>query len=174
MVTLANMIELGQVKKGLIVAGEGSRQLVENTIAHLLQMPNPTRQNIKQVFASLTLGSGACALVMSHKKRSKFGHRLLGGAMRCATEFNDLCQGDLSNMNTDSEKLLQEGCKLARITWDKTKRVLNWTNDTVDRVFCHQVGSAHRRQLYSSLEWIWQKIFRRSNSWATPGRFLCR
>jgi len=158
-VTLGNMIELGQVKKGLIVAGEGSRQLVENTIDHLLEMPNPTRHSIRNMFASLTLGSGACALVMAHKSVSKFKHRLVGGAMRCATEFNHLCQGDVSNMNTDSETLLQEGCKLARVTWEKTKRVLGWTNEQVDRVFCHQVGSAHRRLMYSSIEMDLAKDF---------------
>ncbi len=158
-VTLGNMIELGQVKKGLIVAGEGSRQLVENTIERLLKMPNPTRHGIRNVFASLTLGSGACALVMAHKSVSKFGHRLMGGAMRCATEFNHLCQGDESNMNTDSETLLHEGCKLARTTWEKTKRVLGWTNDSVNRVFCHQVGSAHRRLMYNSIEMDMAKDF---------------
>ncbi len=158
-VTLGNMIELGQVKKGLIVAGEGSRQLVENTIDRLLNMPNPTRHGIRNVFASLTLGSGACALVMAHKSASKFGHRLIGGAMRCATEFNNLCQGDDSNMNTDSETLLQEGCKLARVTWEKTKRVLGWTNDTPDRIFCHQVGTAHRRLMYNSIEMDMAKDF---------------
>jgi 3-oxoacyl-[acyl-carrier-protein] synthase-3 len=152
MVTLGNMIELGQVKKGLIVAGEGSRQLVENTINTLLSMKDPTRKSIKDMFASLTLGSGACALVMAHKSVSKFGHRLMGGATRCASEFNHLCHGDFSAMSTDSETLLQEGCKLARTTWEKTKRVLGWTNELVDRVFCHQVGTAHRRALFSTLE----------------------
>ena len=32
MVTLANMIELGQIRAGLVVGTEGSRQLVETTI----------------------------------------------------------------------------------------------------------------------------------------------
>src|SRR4029077_12491817 len=61
MVTLANMIELGQIKKGMVVSGESSRQLVESTIDNLLKNPNPTRDDIKQAFASLTIGSGSCA-----------------------------------------------------------------------------------------------------------------
>lgn len=152
MVTLANMIELGQVSKGLIVAGESSRQLLDATIQRLLEMPNPTRDNIKEAFASLTIGSGACALVMAHEGASKFGHRLIGGAVECASEFSHLCRGNAGSMSTDSETLLQEGCKLARQTWEHTRRVLGWTNDMIERVFCHQVGSAHRRALYSSLE----------------------
>ncbi|HYG78022.1 MAG TPA: 3-oxoacyl-ACP synthase III [Planctomycetota bacterium] len=152
MVTLANMIELGQVKKGMIVSGESSRQLVETTIQSLLNKPNPTREDIKEAFASLTIGSGACALVMAHDSVSKFKHHLLGGAVRCATEFNHLCRGNAGNMNTDSETLLQEGCKLAKYTWQKTQEILGWTNNVVDRVFCHQVGAAHRKLLYKSLE----------------------
>ena len=159
MVSMANMIELGQIKKGMVVAGESSRQLVESTIDSLLNEPNPTRETIKDAFASLTIGSGACALVMAHESVSGFGHKLVGGAMRCATEFNHLCRGNAGNMSTDSETLLQEGCKLARKTWEKTTEVLGWTNNMVDRVFCHQVGNAHRKLLYSTLELDPQKDF---------------
>ncbi|HYF49336.1 MAG TPA: 3-oxoacyl-ACP synthase III [Planctomycetota bacterium] len=159
MVNLANMIELGQVKRGLIVAGESSRQLVESTIDNLLNMPNPTRDSIKEAFASLTIGSGACAVVLSHESVTKFGHRLVGGAVQCASEFNHLCRGNAGNMSTDSETLLQEGCKLARQTWAKTREILGWTNDMVSRVFCHQVGSAHRRLLFQTLELESKKDF---------------
>ena len=152
MVTLANMIELGQVKKGMIVAGESSRQLVESTLDSLLKNPNVTRDSIKEAFASMTIGSGACALVMAHDSVSNFGHRLMGGAVQCATDFNHLCRGNAGNMATDSETLLQEGCNLARNTWAKTCNLLGWTNSMVQRVFCHQVGIAHRKLLYKTLE----------------------
>ena len=66
MISLANMIELGQVKRGLIVAGESSRQLVESTIQELVNDPQVTRQKVKRAFSSLTIGSGAVALVMAH------------------------------------------------------------------------------------------------------------
>jgi 3-oxoacyl-[acyl-carrier-protein] synthase III len=145
MATMANMIELGQVKKGLIVSGENSRQLVESTIDALLKHPHPTRDNVKDAFASLTIGSGACALVMAHESVSKCRHKLLGGAVRCATEFNHLCRGEAGNMSTDSETLLHAGCALASQTWDETKAILGWNNASPDRVFCHQVGSAHRK-----------------------------
>ena len=35
MLQVANMIELGQIKAGLIVGTEGSRQILESTIDHL-------------------------------------------------------------------------------------------------------------------------------------------
>ena len=66
MISLANMIELGQVKRGLIVAGESSRNLVRTTIRQLLGTPRLNRQQFKAAFASLTIGSGAVAVVMAH------------------------------------------------------------------------------------------------------------
>lgn len=159
MMSLASMIELGQVKRGLIVAGENSRELLDSTIDGLLNDTTSTRGSIKDVFASLTIGSGACALVMAHESVSKFQHQFLGGAIRCATEWSDLCRGGNGGMATDSEKLLHEGCRLARSTWDKARSLLGWENKNVDRTFCHQVGSAHRRLLFNSLELDPQKDF---------------
>ena len=160
MINLANMIELGQVTKGLIVAGESSRQLVETTIANLLNDPDLTRQQLKQAIASLTIGSGAVALVMAHESVSGTGHRLLGGAVRAATHHKDLCRGSADTgfasdarmlMSTDSETLLVRGCELAAETWADFKKLLGWTEDAVDRAFTHQVGVAHREKLYEAI-----------------------
>jgi len=158
--SLANMIELGQVKRGLIVAGESSRQLVRGTIHQLLSSPKLTRRQLKAAFASLTIGSGAAALVMTHDSVSKTDHRLLGGAVRTAAQHNGLCRGSRDTgfdthtfmaMDTDSETLLVHGCALAADTWTDLKETLGWSNDDVDRCFCHQVGAAHRDKLYESL-----------------------
>ena len=158
--SLANMIELGQVKRGLIVAGESSRQLVRTTIAQLLKARNLTRRDLKAAFASLTIGSGAVALVMTHDSVSQTGHHLLGGAVRTATHHNDLCRGSADtgfnaqaamSMRTDAETLLEGGCQLASETWAEFKRTLQWTGVDIDRSFCHQVGAAHRDRLYEAL-----------------------
>ena len=57
-IVLANMIELGQVRAGIVVGTEDGRDLVEGTIDSLLTNPGVTRQSIKLDFASLTIGSG--------------------------------------------------------------------------------------------------------------------
>jgi 3-oxoacyl-[acyl-carrier-protein] synthase-3 len=158
--SLANMIELGQVKRGLIVAGESSRQLVRTTIDHLLKSPKLTRQDLKTAFASLTIGSGAVALVMAHDTVSQTDHRLLGGVIRTATEHNHLCRGSADTgfepdspmtMRTDAETLLMGGCALASETWKMFKEGMNWTNGGVHRTYCHQVGCAHRDKFYESI-----------------------
>ena len=158
--SLANMIELGQVKKGLIVAGESSRQLVRTTIDQICNNPKIGRKELKAAFASLTIGSGAVGLVMAHESVSQTQHRLLGGEVRCAAEHNHLCRGSADTgfggdtamtMHTDSETLLVGGCELAAHTWSAFKNRLGWTEKDVDRVYCHQVGVAHRDKFYESI-----------------------
>ncbi len=160
MISLANMIELGQVKRGLIVAGESSRQLVQTTIQQLLKARNLTRQDLKTAFASLTIGSGAVAVVMTHESVAQSEHRLLGGVVRSATHHNDLCRGSADtgfnakaamSMNTDAETLLEGGCALAADTWKEFKETLDWSAEAVDHAYCHQVGAAHRDRLYETL-----------------------
>ncbi len=159
-VSLANMIELGQVKRGLIVAGESSRQLVRSTVDQLLGAAKLTRPEFKAAFASLTIGSGAVACVMAHDSVSETDHRLEGGVVRTATEHNDLCRGSADTgfdgkatmtMQTDSETLLVGGCALASETWAAFKDTLGWDNGDVDRAYCHQVGATHRDRFYESI-----------------------
>ena len=169
MVHIANMIELRQIRAGLVVAGENGGPLVDTTIETLLSRSDLTRDEIKTSFASLTIGSAAVGVLLVHKDLSKFNHLLLGGSSRTATQFNELCRGNDETgsknnswsplMNTNAEMMMHEGCKLAGQTWDDTKNKLGWTNDDVSRTFCHQVGQVHRNLLYKTLELDSEKDF---------------
>jgi len=157
MMALANMIELGQVRRGLIVAGETAEDLVESTIRHLLSAEYLTRKSIKPLFASLTIGSGAVALVMEDRRLNDTGHYLIGGASEANTTHNDLCQGGQNAeqgtlMSTDSEVLLEKGVETAARCWDKFLVSLDWRKNDIARFFCHQVGRAHAQLLFSTLE----------------------
>ena len=161
MITLANMIELGQVKAGIVVGAEGSKQLIDRTIDELLNDPNITRDRLKVSFASLTLGSGAVAVVLTHSSLSKSGHKLLGGVVRNASQHNDLCRieadtyfydrASYPNMSTDYTGILQNGAVLAVETWKAFQRELGWNGTDVDKVFTHQVSSVHKQMLFSIL-----------------------
>ena len=160
MVMLANMIELGQVKAGVVVGTEDGRDLVEGTIDSMLQNESLTRQDVKLDFASLTIGSGSAAVVLCDSKLSRTGNRLLGGAFQAETGSYELCEGgpetekhgdDRPRMQTDSEALLHAGIDLAASTWQETKQVLRWQDSDVDKAFTHQVGKAHRKLLYERL-----------------------
>ena len=157
MIVLANMIELGQVRRGLIVAGETAEDLVESTIRHMLSDNSLTRKSIKPLFASLTIGSGAVALVMEDKRVNDTGHYLLGSGCRARTDHNDLCQGGMNAeqgtlMSTDSEVLLEKGVETASECWVEFLREMAWDKESISRFFCHQVGKAHSQLLFNTLE----------------------
>jgi len=162
MLMAATMLELGQTQAVLVVAGEDGGPLVEATIKRLNEDPAVTRKSSKLSFASLTIGSGGAAMLLTRQPAGTPGHRLLGGQWLADTSANHLCQGGLQQgvpgaqagplMETDSEVLMQEGVKLAQRVWARTRTELGWTNADVDRLFTHQVGVAHRKLLFERLE----------------------
>jgi len=162
MVTLANMIELDQIKAGIVVGAEGDKRLIDRTIDELLKDPDITRDKLKVSFASLTLGSGAVAVVLTHSSLSKSSHKLLGGIVRTASQHNGLCHIEADtyshdplsypNMSTDYTGILQNGVALAAETWKAFPRELGWTRKDVDKVFAHQISSVHQEALFSTLE----------------------
>ncbi len=153
---LAAMIESGQIRCGMVVAGENGRPLVERTLEHLLAAPLD-RNQIKPFFANLTIGSGAAAAIVCHRSLVRGRpHRLLGGICLAATEHSELCQGDAAGgegleMQTDSEQLLMAGVEVAKRAWAAFKQRTGWVEASVDRFVTHQVGTMHRRRLYEAL-----------------------
>ena len=156
LVTLGAMIDAGQIRCGMVVAGENGRPLVEQTIQRLLTA-DLNRNEIKPYFANLTIGSGAVAAVVCHEDLLPAGprHRLLAGACLAATKHSELCQGDTAGeglqMQTDSEQLLLAGVEVAQDTWTLFEKETGWTRSTPARFICHQVGSTHRRKLYETV-----------------------
>ncbi len=156
MVMLANMIELGQVRNGLVVAGETAEELVESTIQSLLADTDLSRKQIKPAFASLTIGSGSVALYMCGLQPTMDRPRLIRGGWKANTSYSNLCQGAQSDgnttlMNTNSEELLRRGVETAHLAWQDFASVPGWSGDDIDQFFCHQVGSAHARLLFDTL-----------------------
>jgi acyl-CoA:acyl-CoA alkyltransferase len=158
MIHVANAIELGQIRAGLIVSCESSRQIVELTIERLLKEPN--MEHFKKSLATLTGGSGAIALLMTNQKLSHQGHRLLGGVVRNAVNHHGLCRwgpdtGIPSSfpviMETDSVGVLKHGVALGIETYEVFKKTLRLSNEKPDKIICHQVGSAHQKTILDSL-----------------------
>lgn len=157
---VANMIELGQIRAGLVVGTEMGRDLVEGTIDSLLATHDLTRQQVKLAFASLTIGSGSAAILLCDRKLSRTGRRLVGGVLRADTSAHQLCAGGVDNaiagdsrprMQTDSEALLHAGVRLAGETWTAFLDTLGWGLDSISKVVTHQVGKVHRKMLLERL-----------------------
>lgn len=158
MALVANMIELGQVRCGLVVAAETAREIADDTIARILD--DPTHATFRTCLASLTGGSGAVAVVLTDSRDSLSGRRLVGGAAVAAPQHHTIARwgpahGVLGRapwvMETDATAVLSHGVDLGRRTWERFLPELGWTETEVDKVICHQVGSGHRDAVLPSL-----------------------
>ena len=147
----ANMIELGQIDYALIVDGECAREPVTATI-HRLNSPLATTDSFRDNFATLTLGSGAVAAVVCRKDLSRTGHRVNGAVTRSATEFNQLCLGNHTEMKSDPHGLLVHGVGLAVETWPYAADELGWSPGEIDEFVCHQVSLSHFTHTFEQLE----------------------
>lgn len=138
----AHMLERGEIDYALIVNGENSRDINEFTIKRLLEN-KVSREEFKSEFATLTLGSGSAAMVMSRGDIEPDGHQYRGGVARAATQFNGLCRGWNHQMWTDTKSLLIEGMKLASMTFIAARTVMGWVVQELDHVVIHQVSKVH-------------------------------
>uniref|UniRef100_UPI003593B556 3-oxoacyl-ACP synthase III n=1 Tax=Desulfococcus sp. TaxID=2025834 RepID=UPI003593B556 len=77
MIHIANAIELGQIRAGLVVSCETAREIVDITIDRLLKLQDMAL--FKDTIATLTGGSGAVGVVLTHASLARRGHRLIGG-----------------------------------------------------------------------------------------------
>ncbi len=159
MVEVANRIELGQVRAGLVVSAESSREIVDSTVARL--NADPTLDAFRLGMATLTGGSGAVAVVLTHRDASDSGHQLVGGAALTAPAHHGICRwGPTSGLlgvppsrwEPDASQVLRHGVELAAATWRRFLEETGWRAEDVDRVICHQVGDAHRREVLGALD----------------------
>jgi len=166
---IANRIELGQIKAGLVVSCESARHIVDITIDNMLS--NPSIQNFSQSLATLTGGSGAVAVLLTDGSlplQNQRQHKLLGASHLSAPEHHDLCQWGLEEvglklqrefMRTNAVPLLKEGVALAVDTWKHFLAQQKWNIESVNKVICHQVGSSNQKQVLNALNIPFDKEF---------------
>jgi len=157
-VDIANRIELGQVRAGLVVSCETAREINDTTIESLLE--TRSMETFKTSLAALTGGSGAVAVLVTD---GSFGNRtrrrLLGGATLAAPQYHGLCRWGIDYVFnvarqftfTDSVAVLKYGVDLGLRTWRNFLGKLGWASDMVDKVICHQVGASHRDAILKAL-----------------------
>ncbi|MGL6196235.1 MAG: 3-oxoacyl-ACP synthase III [Thermoguttaceae bacterium] len=160
MTQIAAMIELGEIEAGIVVGTESSRSLLDATVEMLNTDHSIDRKSIKKAFASLTIGSGSAAVLLTHKNISRTGLKLVGGVVHSNTAMSGLCEsrtdqsgGDSMSpiMWTDSEQLMHEGIKTAKTAWNRFLVETGWSVDSINRFFTHQVGKQHQQLLFDTL-----------------------
>ncbi len=144
----ATMIDAGRIDYALVVDGEGTREIQENTLDRLTRS-DATRADVLSQFATLTLGSGAAAMVLGRADEHPEGHRLVGSVLRAATEHHELCVGDLEGMSTDAKGLLDAGMAISGSMWRDAEREFDWSD--MDRYVAHQVSQAHTAAMCRTL-----------------------
>ena len=129
-VQIADGIELGRLRAGIVVGTENARDLVESTVRHLNGDQSLTRRSVKDAVASLTIGSASTAILLVEESLScgwhgsenngmdetnpetgeewgvvRGGWRLRGGVIQTDTRGCTLCRGDhqLISGNTDGD-----------------------------------------------------------------------
>ena len=164
---VGNMIELGQIRAGLVVSCESAREITEATIDRMLAAG--TIECFKISLATLTGGSGAVAMLLGDGESGLGGarHRLAGGVLRAAPEHHRLCywgperngfgngngNGHVPHivMETDATEVLKNGVALGQQTWRDLMTALEWSPAQVSKVICHQVGGGHRSAMLAAL-----------------------
>lgn len=90
MIDIANQIELKQIRAGIVVSCETSRDIVETMIQHMLN--NHRMEIFTQSLATLTGGSGAVAVLITDGSfDNPQTHRLIGAVTQSAPQHHELC-----------------------------------------------------------------------------------
>ncbi len=177
---IANRIELGQIRAGLVVACESSREINEIMIQRMLD--NPSMELFTKSLATLTGGSGAAAVLLTDGSFAPTRKpKLLGGVNIAEPQYHELCRWGINNddpenpvpyMATDAVAVMKHGVELGKRTWNQFSTELGITAERISKVICHQVGEAHQKLILQTSVSIRIKIFRPLSSWGTWARSL--
>ena len=143
-------IEAGLAEYALVVAGENSHPFLETTIDKILA-EGSDRPLFFRHFATLTLGSGAAAMILGRREDYPEAPRLVASISRSDAASNHLCQGDGEGMETDSTALLTAGVVLAKETFEAGAAQFGWRPESFNHFISHQVSAANTRKLCESL-----------------------
>lgn len=159
MLDVANRIELGQIRAGMVVSCESAREINEIMIDRMLR--EKRMEHFASSLATLTGGSGAVAVLLTDGSFSGADRRrLLGGVNLAAPEHHRLCLWGMTPdgsgsyqqvMSTDGVNIMNHGVELGLRTWNTFLPHLGWKPEQVDQIICHQVGSAHQNAILKAL-----------------------
>ena len=156
---IANRIELGQIRAGLVVACESSREINEITLRRLLD--HPSMELFTTSLATFTGGSGAAAVLLTDGSFTPSRRpKLLGGVNIAEPQHHNLCRWGIRTdsgeqhvpyMQTDAVAVMKYGVELGKKTWDALLAELEMSADRVNKVICHQVGDAHQKLILQTI-----------------------
>jgi 3-oxoacyl-[acyl-carrier-protein] synthase-3 len=166
---LGLMLEAGDIDYGLIVDGESAREPVEATLRRL-SSPDTSLQDFMENFATLTIGSGAAAILLTSGERATTSHRVNGSFSLSRTEHAELCVAQRFEGKTDASAMLRAGVELAVEAWKLTSSELGrWSDEAIDLYLPHQVSVGHTRAIIGALGLSPEKVFMNVESLGNVG-----
>ena len=169
-VNIANEIELGNIKAGLVVSCETARQIVDSTIDEI--NTHKSIELYKETVATMTGGSGAVAILVTDGTLGRPEtprHKILGGVVKNAIEHHGLCHWGFEEkgmpttskviMRTKAQEVLEYGAKLAADTFNQFKKEFDLTPSQPDKIIGHQVGALHHQRFYQEIGQDMKKDF---------------
>ena len=165
-IDVANRIELGQIRAGMVVSCETAREITDIMVEHMIQAG--TMDAFKSSLATLTGGSGAVGVILSDGSFGEAKPRLTGGMFKAAPRHHAICRWDVMGANTNGADQFMEtdavavqkyGVELGIQTWNALLRELEWTQGGIDRLICHQVSAIHRDSILKALNVPVEKDF---------------
>ena len=110
-IDIANRIELGQIRAGMVVSCESAREIVDITIQRMLS--ERTMETYSASLATLTGGSGAAAVLLTDGSfQNSHAHRLVGETTRSAPEHHRLCRWGITLKPVEIGRLMFSPDKL--------------------------------------------------------------
>ena len=158
-IDVANRIELGQIKAGMVVSCESARDITNIMIDRILEAGS--MEMFKTSLATLTGGSGAVAYLLTNGSYRPRRPKLVGGVVRAAPQYHRICRWGFDKhvppraaqiMETDAIAILKHGVELGKNTWEAMLEELEWTRASIGQVIGHQVGSNHRLAILRALD----------------------
>ncbi|MGK0299036.1 MAG: 3-oxoacyl-[acyl-carrier-protein] synthase III [Gammaproteobacteria bacterium] len=104
-IDIANRIELKQIRAGMVVSCESSREIVEIMMERIIK--ERTMDIFTSSLATLTGGSGAAAVLITDGSfNNDRSHRLIGGTTQAAPEHHRLCRWGITMTPVEIGKLM--------------------------------------------------------------------
>ncbi len=157
-IDIANRIELGQIKAGVVVACETAREITGIMMEQM--MTENTMDFFKNALATLTGGSGAVGIVLTDGSYAPDKPQLVGAVAQSAPEHHRMCRwGPDSHvppraphiMETNAVGLLKHGAALVERLGKAFYNEVSWARHEIDRLISHQVATANREAILQAL-----------------------
>jgi len=160
-IQVANAIELGHIKAGLVVSCETSRQIIDSTIDEINE--NKTLSFYKEALATMTGGSGAVAVLLTDGSfpNNNQKHKINGAVIKNSIEHYNLCSWGFADkgmpvnskviMRTHANAILENGVKLVVDAFNKFLQEFKLSPEDIDKFIGHQVGAVHHQSFYNAL-----------------------